>query len=240
LSDTPTHSNDFSTDDIRQQAESKMTNKNIEKRSATVTLDQVEQFLAARKPVMSGRGKLIFSVDCTASRAPAWAAAQKLQSKMLRDHAGDLMLKLVYFRGNECRESAWTSDADQLAASMNKIECITGLTQIAKILRLAIREHETAGPIQAVIFIGDAFEELEDEVAGLASELGHHKLPAFVFQEGNDPAAERIFKLIAERSGGKYFRFNLKDTAGLATQLGAVATFAVTGDASVLAIAKKT
>jgi hypothetical protein len=216
-----------------------MTN-DIDKRSGgPVTLDQVEQFLSTRKAITAGYSKLVFSVDCTASRAATWTAAQKLQSKMLRDHAGDLMLKLVFFRGDELRESAWTSDANRLATSMSKLECITGITQIARILRLAIREHETAGPIQALIFIGDACEEFEDELAGLASELGRHRLPAFVFQEGGDPVAERVLKLIAERSGGKYFRFNSKDVAGLAKQLGAVATFAVTGDASVLAITKK-
>jgi hypothetical protein len=91
-------------------------------------------------------------------------------------------------------------------------------------------------PIQALVFIGDAFEETEDEVAGLAGELGRHKLPAFVFQEGGDRTAERVFKMIAERSGGKYFRFNSKDITGLAKQLGAVAAYAVSGDATVLAI----
>jgi hypothetical protein len=209
---------------------------NIDKRSS-VTLDQVEQFLAARKPVAAAHGKLIFSVDCTASRSATWTAAQKLQGEMIRDNAGALSLQLVYYRGEgECKASTWTSDASRLVTSMSKIECLTGETQIAKILRHALREHETAGPIQALIFIGDANEESEDELVGLAGELGRHKLPAFVFQEGRDADAERIFKLIAKRSGGKYFRFDPTNIAGLAEKLAAVATFAVTGDASVLAI----
>ena len=211
-----------------------MTNS-IDKRGP-VTLDQVEQFLSERKPVTAG-GKLIFSIDCTASRSATWTAAQKLQSEMLRDNAGALSLQLVYFRGaDECKASAWTSDANRLVASMRKIECLTGETQIAKILRHALRERE-AGPIQALVFVGDANEESEDELIGLAGELGRHKLPAFIFQEGDDADVEHVFRLIAERSGGKYFRFASNNIAGLAEKLAAVATYAVTGDASVLAIA---
>ena len=210
----------------------------INKHSATVTLDQVERFLSARKPVTAANGKLIFSIDATASRSATWTAAQELQGEMIRDNAGALSLQLVFYRGeDECKASTWTSNTGRLAKAMAKVECLTGKTQIAKILRHALREHNTAGPIQGLVFIGDACEESEDELVGLASELGQHKLPAFVFQEGRDADVERVFKLIAERSGGKYFRFDPSNIEGLAEQLAAVATFAVTGDASVLAIA---
>jgi hypothetical protein len=214
-----------------------MPRDSLDKRGAAVTLDQVEQFLSARKPVAAANRKLIFSIDATASRSATWTAAQELQGEMLRDNAGALSLQLVFYRGEECKASTWTSDANRLATSMSKIECLSGETQIKKIFRHALREYETVGPVQALVFIGDAVEESEDELVGLAGELGRHKLPVFVFQEGRDADVERIFKLIAERSGGKYFHFDPSNIEKLAEKLAAVATFAVTGDASVLAIA---
>ena len=95
-------------------------------------------------------------------------------------------------------------------------------------------------PVQALTFIGDAFEEEIDPLSGLASELGAAGVPIFAFQEGRDPTALRAFRLLALRSGGQYFEFNAETTQAidrLTKQLNAVARFAVTGDASVLAIA---
>ena len=112
-----------------------MTNDIKKHSSGSVTLDQVERFLSARRPVSAESGKLIFSLDCTASRSDTWTTAQKLQSKMLREHAGALSLQLVYYRGEECKASKWTTNADRLAASMAEIECVAA----------SPRSHESSG-----------------------------------------------------------------------------------------------
>lgn len=122
---------------------------------------------------------------------------------------------------------------------MGKVECEAGLTQIGRVLRHVLREHEKA-PVQALTLIGDAFEEEIDPLSGLASELGAAGVPIFAFHEGRNPTALRAFRLLALRSGGQYFEFNAETTQAidrLTQQLNAVARFAVTGDASVLAIA---
>jgi hypothetical protein len=190
------------------------------------------------------RGRVIFAVDATGSRAATWTIARDLQAQMFREAApvGALNLQLLFFGGDKCRASKWTSSGEQLAQWMGKIDCDPGMTQIASVLRHALREHETA-PVQALTFIGDACEEEIDLLSGLAGALGAAGVPIFAFQEGRDPTALRAFRLLALRSGGKYFEFNqtTQAVARLAEQLGAVARFAVTGDARVLAItAKKT
>jgi hypothetical protein len=44
--------------------------------------------------------------------------------------------------------------------------------------------------VQALVFVGDAMEEKLDDLCHAAGELG---VPAFMFQEGDDPIAEQAF-----------------------------------------------
>lgn len=183
------------------------------------------------------RGRLIFALDATASREPTWTIARDLQAKMFREAApiGRLDVQLVYYRGDECRASKWCQSGEQLAQLMNKIYCDAGYTQIGRVLKHALREHEKA-PVQALTFIGDAMEEELDPLAGLAGQLGRAGIPIYIFQEGRNPAVRKAFRLLALRSGGAYFEFN-PDTSRaveqLSEQLNAVARLAV-GDAEAL------
>jgi hypothetical protein len=178
------------------------------------------------------RGRLMFALDATASRAPTWAIARDLQAKMFRATApiGWLDVQLVYYRGDgECRSSKWVESGDQLAHLMNHIDCVSGYTQIGRVLKHAICET-VQGSVQALVFIGDAMEESLDELAGMAGKLGALKTPIFAFQEGDDPAARKAFQLLALKSGGRYFQFNPKLSRGikqLSNQLNALARLAV-------------
>src|ERR1700735_3539658 len=56
---------------------------------------------------------------------------------------GAVAVKLVYYRGpDECRATSWHSDPDILGASMRRLSCEVGYTQIARVLRLALAEGE--------------------------------------------------------------------------------------------------
>ena len=177
------------------------------------------------------RGRLIFGVDATASREGTWTIARDLQAQMFREAApiGQLDMQAVFYFGANCQTTPWTSSGEQLAYCMNKVECVGGATQIERVLRHVLREHEKA-PIQALTFIGDAFEEEIDVVSGLAGKLGGAGVPCFMFLEGNDPTATRAFRLIALRTGGAFYHFNATTKQGvgyLAEQLNAVARLAV-------------
>jgi len=157
-----------------------------------------------------GRGRLVFALDATMSRQPTWDMACTLQADMFREAAsvGSLDIRLVYYRGfDECRATGWISDSAQLARLMGKIDCQGGNTQIGKVLSETRREAVAAG-VRALVFVGDAMEENVDELCARAGELGLLKVPAFMFQEGHEPAAEQAFREIARLTGGAWCRFD--------------------------------
>src|SRR5438105_14327119 len=98
----------------------------------------------AMSPHAAGaRGRLVFALDATMSRQPAWDMACTLQADMFREAAsiGSLDIRLVYYRGlGECRATTWISDSTQLARLMTKIDCQGGNTQIGKVLAETRRE----------------------------------------------------------------------------------------------------
>jgi hypothetical protein len=177
------------------------------------------------------RGRLIFALDATMSRQPLWDTACHLQADMFNEAAavGGLDVQLVYYRGlQECRASAWVSDARALGGLMEKIDCRGGHTQIRKILAHARRETENRR-VQALVFVGDAMEEPLDDLCAAAGALGLLGVPAFVFQEGNDPVAEQAFREVARLSRGAYCRFDAGAAHELAELLRAVAAYAAGG-----------
>jgi len=185
---------------------------------------------AAKKvpaPASSGRGRLIFALDATMSRQPAkmFEAAGSL---------GGLDVQLVYFRGlNECRASNFVSGGQGLAQLMSRIDVRGGSTQIRRVLVHA-RDEAKRAKVGALIFIGDAMEENPDTLAALAGELALLGVKAFMFQEGQDPAARRTFGEIARLTGGAYSTFDAGASARLAALLRAAAAYAAGGHAALL------
>lgn len=177
------------------------------------------------------RGRLIFAMDATMSRQPAWDMALQLQGEMFDAVAqiGGLDVQLIYFRGfDECRASKWVSDAHALKRLMISVACRGGFTQIRKVLKHARVEAE-AGDVSALVYVGDCMEENIDELANTAGELGLLKVPAFMFQEGGNPAAATAFKEIARLTGGAYCRFDAGAADALRALLQAVAVYAAGG-----------
>ncbi len=181
------------------------------------------------------RGRLIFAMDATASRQPAWDLAAELQAEMFRAASG-LEIKLAYFRGaSECRQSPWKSDPDQLSYLMRKVSCQAGYTQIGKVLTLA-RELAAEESAKSLVYVGDSIEEKLDILCGRAAEAG---IPIFVFHEfhGQEKAeqasanlqTERAFREIARASNGAYCRFDARAADTLRQLLGAVAVYATGG-----------
>jgi hypothetical protein len=181
-----------------------------------------------------GRGRLIFALDATMSRQPTWDIACTLQADMFRETAaiGGLDVQLVYYRGiAECRASRWVSDAKQLAGLMEKIDCRGGHTQIGRVLAHARSENDNQ-KVRALVFVGDAMEEKLDDLCATAGELGLIGIPAFIFQEGDDPIAASAFREIARLSNGAYCRFSPGSARELAELLRAVAAYAAGGYAA--------
>jgi hypothetical protein len=179
----------------------------------------------------SGRGRLVFAMDATASREPSWDRACRIQGEMFEATAGlgGIEIQLVFYRGfKECKSSRWLSSAAELHNAMRAVSCLGGETQIERVLRHGIKAAR-AGRLDALVFVGDAMEEEPDTLANLAGELGLLNVPVFVFHEGQDPTAASCFKEIARLSHGAYCPFDASSASELKALLGAVASYAAGG-----------
>ncbi len=177
------------------------------------------------------RGRLLFAMDATASREPTWDAASHIQGQMFEETAtlGGLDVKLVYYRGfKQFHQTPWVGNAKDLLSTMTTVTCAAGMTQIERVLEHAIAEA-SRGSVNALVFVGDCMEEDIDRLCGRAGELGLLGVPAFMFQEGRDLAAERAFKQVAQLTRGAYCHFDAASAQHLRELLGAVAVFAAGG-----------
>jgi hypothetical protein len=193
-------------------------------------------------PAVTGeRGRLVFAMDATMSRAPTWDMALKLQGEMFAavKEVGGLDVQLIYFRGmGECRASKWVSDPDALARLMRGVGCEGGLTQIGKVLSHALDESRRR-KVNALVYVGDSMEEDVDRLCARAGELGLLGVPVFVFQEGGDETAARAFREIARLTKGVFCRFDPGSARQLRDLLTAVAVYAAGGRKALLALGGK-
>ena len=197
---------------------------------------QVDAFLSkvasTRPPAKSsGRGRLMFAMDATASREPTWDQACQIQSEMFTQTSalGGLDVQLCYYRGFcQFETTSWLSRSTELLAKMNQVRCAGGMTQIERVLEHAIREQKLGG-VNTLVFVGDCMEEEVDRLCHLAGTLGMLGVPVFVFQEAYDSLAERVFREIARLSKGVFCRFDANSPRQLRDLLGAAAVYAAGG-----------
>ena len=195
---------------------------------------EVGNLPASRAP--GHRGRLLFAMDATASREPTWDHACAIQGEMFvaAEGLGGLDVRLAFYRGfDEFKVSRWTSDGHELARLMSSVRCLAGRTQIGKLLRYA-GEQRRETRLDAAVFVGDCCEEDADAVGHEAGQLGLLGLPVFVFQEGSDRVATRLFPQIAKLTRGAYCRFDRTSPEELKRLLGAVAAYAAGGRAALL------
>ena len=204
--------------------------------TSRATEAEVDAFLRRASAVPApdrggGRGRLIFALDATASREPTWDRACHLQAEMFAaTHSlGGLDVQLVFYRGfRECKSSPWVSDSQALLQRMLKVRCLGGQTQLGRVLKHAIKQTKQRR-VNALVFVGDCFEEDVDEVCHVAGELGLLGVPAFMFHEGGDPVARRVFQQVARLTNGAFCPFDTGSAEQLKRLLGAVAVYAAGG-----------
>jgi hypothetical protein len=192
-------------------------------------LDKVARTPATRGS--GGRGRLMFAMDATASREPTWDRACQLQGEMFHatDGLGGLEVQLVFYRGfGECKASPWVTSSADLVRRMVAVRCLGGQTQIERVLKHAIRETEIK-KVNALVFVGDCMEEDVDRLCHHAGQLGLLGVPAFMFQEGQEPVAARAFRQIAKLTNGAYCSFDASSAQQLKELLSAVAVYAAGG-----------
>ncbi len=198
---------------------------------------EVDAFLQAahkvparpRKPRDTHR--VMFALDATASRQPTWDIACSLHAELFlaAREAGEVAVQLLFYRGlGELKKSPWITSRQRLLDLMQRVSCAGGMTQIGRLLREAAREA-AKHPVKALIFVGDSFEELEDEVLAIAGKLALLNTPVIMLQEGYVPQATNAFSKIATLSGGAHLPFASGSAEHLRRLLGAAVSFAVGG-----------
>lgn len=196
----------------------------------------VQAFLTrlATLPQAGRRGRLIFAIDATASRQPAWDRACALQGEMFAATSaiGGLAIQLAYYRGfREFAATPFLTDGAELTRRMTGVQCLGGQTQLGRVLEHALAETRRER-VAALVFVGDAMEEAVDTLCHTAGQLGLQGTPCFLFQEGGDPATANAFRQLAKLSGGAWAPFDAASADALRALLRAVAVFAAGGRAA--------
>ena len=97
---------------------------------------------------------------------------------------------------------------NDLFQMMARVSCAGGRTQLVRTLNHACQETRQHR-INALVLIGDSVEEKVDLLCDFAGQLGVLNTPIFVFHEGHDALAGRVFQDLARLSRGAYSRFDL-------------------------------
>jgi len=194
----------------------------------------LQKLAATPPPTVATRqegARLLFAMDATASRTMLWQQACDIQADMFKETTklGNLSIQLAYYRGyKEFHACPWATDASTLLRQMSRVECLTGITQIERVLAHAITEQNKKR-IQAVVFVGDSVEEHAERLYEHAGTLAVHGIPVFMFQEADEPAAEQVFRRIANITRGAYCHFDAGSASQLRALLLAVSQFVVNG-----------
>ena len=210
-----------------------MVSKKISKSPVRSSAGEIDAFLGKAKQLQCNPAgsRLIFALDATASRQATWDRACHLQAQMFnatRDIAG-LNIQLCYYRGiDEFKALPWSDDSHGLRQQMLAVNCLGGHTQIERLLRHSLAQHQQLA-VKGLVFVGDAMEEDARRLYQLAGQMGIHQIPAFMFQEGFDDHAGQAFTEIARLSGGVHCQFDDNSEAQLRDLLTAVAMYAAGG-----------
>ena len=191
-------------------------------------VERVTAFLEKMQKAQAARARLIFAIDATASRAPTWKLARRLQAEMFLETAkiGGLEAQLVYYRGlNGFHDSALDQQWARTGQQHDPGHMHSGPTQIGRLLA-HVRQECARQKVSAVTFIGDAAEENPQELYNAATGLG---VPLFLFQEGDDPHVSEVFEELKRLTNGAHRRFSPGAARELAGLLRAAAVFAVGG-----------
>jgi hypothetical protein len=176
------------------------------------------------------RPRLVFAVDATASRQPAWAAARQVTDALVKALPGELDVALAVHGGSRVHTfTAFTNDANTLRDHAAGVACEAGLTRLLPILSAGLKQPG----VRVVIYIGDVFEESVVQGRRLADAMGAQGTKLIVLHDTADPAARRdaeVFWDLARRTGGCVLPFDTSASGRLRDLLSAVAVYAVGGE----------
>jgi hypothetical protein len=176
------------------------------------------------------RPRLVFAVDATASREPAWAAARQVTDALVKALPGELDVALAVHGGTRVHTfTAFTNDPATLRDLAAGVVCQAGMTRLLPILATSLKQQS----VRVVIYIGDVFEESLPHGRQLADSMGGRGTKLIVLHDTADHSARRdaeVFWDLAKRTGGCVLPFDASAPGRLRDLLSAVAVYAVGGE----------
>ena len=177
---------------------------------------------------LSGRPRLLFAIDATASREAAWTAAREVTDSLFSAVPGELDVALAVHSGG--RMSLFTqfySRADALRDDAAAVRCKAGYTRLLEIL-----EHARGFVgIKVVVYVGDNFEENEENGMAMAVALRTRGTRLVVLHDASSakPGAYEFFSRMTSVTGGCVLPFDITSRERLKDILASLATLAVGG-----------
>jgi hypothetical protein len=183
-----------------------------------------EELLAAA--LAGGRPRMVFAIDGTASREDAWSTAQDVTDALFAAVPGVLDVALAVHGGGELHTfSGFSANAAAIRRAAADVTCRAGGTRLVEILE-RVRDEPR---VKVLLYIGDAFEEFEEDAVAAAQDLARAGTRCIILQDGDDEYAESVFGMIAELTGGALLPFDGTAVGRLRDLLRAVATLAAGG-----------
>lgn len=180
----------------------------------------------AAAPLPARRPRLVFGVDATASREAMWESAQRITDRMFDAIPGALDVALAVHGGSELH--TWTefsADVQRFRAQAAAVRCQAGHTRLCELMQRTL----DAGGVKVMSYIGDAFEEDASEAFALADRFKLRGIKVVVLADQADEPTLRVFRELAERTGGAVLDFRSSELDLMGEVLGAVAALAIGG-----------
>lgn len=179
------------------------------------------------------RKRLLFSLDATGSREAAWGAATKITKGMFEAVPEQIEVAFAYHGGGALKEiTPFAKSARVFLDKLLTVRCEAGGTALNPIMKNTLELPD----LKAFVYIGDCFEEDQEEAYALARQLKLKGIKAFFFhdkssgQQGFDvKTARRVFAGIVDICGGGLFDFDNQAIKFSEELLRAIAVYSVGG-----------
>lgn len=160
----------------------------------------------------SQRPRLLFSMDATASREASWNLAKEITGAMFEAVPNALDVALAYHSSSRLQEvTPFSASPKVFLDKLQTVRCRAGVTALNPILDRA----SSISHLKALIYIGDCFEEDEQETITLAQQLRLKGTRCFLFHDASSKtqgydidSAHQVFAQIAQITQGALFPFD--------------------------------
>ena len=199
--------------------------KAVAKSDGKVSTETLQRAVSREK----AKGKLLFSLDATASRSGAWEVSKQITNIIFDTIPGQLEVALAYHGGSQVKKfTDFTKSFKRFQDQLMMIECEAGMTQLNEIL---LSSSKING-LGAICYIGDCYEENLESAKKIALSLKLNGTKLFIFQDKTEFEEEKAtlaFNTLVDICGGAVLDFNQNAVKEIEELLTAVTLFSAGG-----------